>query len=485
VTPSLFARESPRPAALMRIGLGLVLLWDAAGRWGHVVELYSADGLPLPLFPGTAFEPPALPAMWATVLYALLLYSLAGVVLGWQTRASLLLAFVLSTWLGLLDAAGTFKKYSVIGQHLLVLLVFTQSHVVWSVDAWFRRKPPEPRDSLKSLGSGTCIPLSACWPRFLARVMISSVYLGAVVTKLRLPDFANGDVLMFSLLDERWGGGRFGMWLATQPALLVLASFSTILFEMAAALLLWIPQTRRTMLVLAIGFHVSIGITLHVEIFSPLMTVALLAFLQESDLQALGRVFRRCGTDWQSVLRGPWGFREFPASGKPPEPRLRRALWSFLLFLCAGGVWTAFVCAQHASRLAEANRWSYVDEPTSTDFLASLPPRVEDYFHRMEIGSRLGYRQVFGERERFPRGSTVYVMVRTAMQRQKPLKLDWVLRDAAGAELQRHERTLQPAFSYVSFAFQTSRPRLPAGEYEIVLEAEGKVAVRKSFRLRE
>jgi len=502
VTAPLFARESPRPAAVMRIGLGLVLLWDAAARWPHVVELYSADGLPLPLFPGTAFEPPALPATWAAVLYALLLYSLAGVVLGWQTRASLLIAFALSAWLGLLDAAGTFKKYSVIGLHLLVLLSFTQSHAVWSVDAWHWRRRNRRTDfqsvrrtgcrsvsrtDWKSVLRVNCTPLSPCWPRFLARVMISAVYLGAVVTKLRLTDFANGDLLMFSLLDERWGGGRFGMWLATQPRLLVLASFATILFEIAATVLLWVPQTRRTMLVLAIGFHASIGVALHVGIFSPLMIVALLAFLRESDLAALSRAFRRRGTDWESVAVGRISN---PSVGPPtdrPAGRIGNPSYvSLILFLCTGGVWTAFVCVQQAaSRPAATDRWSEVDEQTSTDFLASLPPRVEDYFHRIEIGSRTGYRQVFGEHESFPRGSTVHVMVRTAMQRQKPLTLHWVLRDAAGNELQRHERTLHPAFSYVSFAFQTSRPPLPAGEYEILLEAEGNVAVRKSFRLRE
>lgn len=482
MTASLFAPESPRPAALMRIGLGLVLLWDAAGRWGHVVELYSSDGLPLPLFPGTAFEPPALPATWAVVLYALLLYSLAGVVLGWQTRVSLLAAFVLSAWLGLLDAAGTFKKYSVIGLHLLVLLSFTQSHAVWSLDAWLRRKRTD------------FIPLSPRWPRFLARVLISAVYLGAVVTKLRLPDFANGDLLMFSLLDERWGGGWLGMWLATQPRLLVLVSFATILFEMAAALLLWVPQTRRTMLVLALGFHLSIGLAMHVEIFSPLMIVALLAFVRESDLHALriGKVGvpTSVGPISSNVRAASLGPTEVgtptSAMGHDRNPSLRPAILSLGLFLSVGGVWTVLVCAQHAaSDAGKTDRWSYLDEKTADDVLASFPPRVEDYVHRMEIGSRLGYRQVFGERDNFPRGTTIYVMVRMAMQRQKPLELQWVLRDAAGTELQRQRRTLAPAFSYVSFVFQTSRPLLPAGEYEIVLEANGQVAARKSFRLVE
>ena len=59
---SLFGWESPRPAAIIRIGLGLVLLWDALPRWPDIVELYSTAGMTLPLFPGTLFEPTALSA---------------------------------------------------------------------------------------------------------------------------------------------------------------------------------------------------------------------------------------------------------------------------------------------------------------------------------------------------------------------------------------------------------------------------------------
>ena len=46
-----FAPESPRPLALMRIVLGLVLIVEAGVRWPSAIELYSTAGLPMPPFP--------------------------------------------------------------------------------------------------------------------------------------------------------------------------------------------------------------------------------------------------------------------------------------------------------------------------------------------------------------------------------------------------------------------------------------------------
>jgi hypothetical protein len=213
------------------------------------------------------------------------------------------------------------------------------------------------------------------------------------------------------------------------------------------------------------------------------MIVALLAFVRESDLRAL-RISRLLDLN-RGGLRSRSARSLTESAIRNPQSAIAPAVLSLALFVFTGAVWMLFVVAQRASDAAGRDRWSYLDEQTADDILAAQPPRAEDYVHRMEIGSRLGYRQVFGERENFPRGSTIFVVVRLAMQRQEPLELQWVLRDSAGNELQRHRRTLAPAFSYVSFAFQTAPPELPAGEYEIVLEADGQVAARKAFRLVE
>jgi len=470
VTGRLFGWESPRPAAVMRIGLGAVLLWDALIHWPYVVELYSADGMPMPLFPGTAFAPPALPAEWAVVLFGLMVFSLGAVVAGWQTRLSLFTAFVLTGWFGLLDSAGTFKKYSVIALHLLLLLAFSRSQAVWSLD---RRLDPQRRIRTQ---------LSPRWPRLLMRVLLSSIYLGAVITKLRMPDFANGDVLTFSLLDERWGGNRLGMWLSTQPRLMILLSMGTILFEMAALFLLWVPKTRRAMLLLAFLFHLGIGVTMHVGIFSPLMIVALGAFLRESDLQLamkpLVKLRRRTAN-----TGSPDGFP------KSPGASWRMRLWSSSLYLLSAAFFAAAGFGQQyytdqsgVFQPEKSPPWRAVDEQTADDFLAPEPFRVADYFHRVEIGGRLGYRHLFGERERFRRGLSVYVMTRL-IQRTVTLQLECVLIDPNGDEARRHRLELHPAYNYASFRFRTDVPNRPAGEYTILLIANGKEVARRRFTL--
>ena len=61
MTGMLFAPEGPRRVALMRIGLGLLLLWHAGSRWRYAVELYSTFGPAMPIFwrgePSPPFDP--------------------------------------------------------------------------------------------------------------------------------------------------------------------------------------------------------------------------------------------------------------------------------------------------------------------------------------------------------------------------------------------------------------------------------------------
>ncbi|MGH7130045.1 MAG: HTTM domain-containing protein [Planctomycetaceae bacterium] len=262
-----FAPESPRPLAALRIALGLVLLYYAAVRWPYAIELYSSDGAPMPLFPGTWLEPPALDARWTVVLHSVYVFALCGLVLGWRTRLSAAVALVFLLWFGLLDVSGTFKKYSVIAAHLLFLLAVSQCGAVWSID---RRLSPERHDRCR---------LAAAWPRRLMQLFLCSVYLGAAYTKMRRADFASGDLPAFSLQSDLWGGTAWGLWLSTHPKWLVLAAAATVLFETLFPALVWVPRLRRAMLLLAAGFHLTLAATMHLGIFSPVMLAGLLAFL--------------------------------------------------------------------------------------------------------------------------------------------------------------------------------------------------------------
>ena len=240
VTNFLFAVESPRSYALMRIGLATVWLWEFFGKWPFAVELYSVAGN-VTRFPG--FPEITLSASNTVMLHSLMLVSLVAVLIGWWTRLNLALSGFLVLGFAFQDAISTLTKYTAISTHLLILLAFTQSGAVWSVDAWFRRRHT------------SAVPLSPVWPRRLMQLLVCSVYWGAAITKIRLPDFATGDLLEFSLLDDAYGGTYFGHWIATHPQLLIVGSLLTVVYEVLFPVLIWIPCMRRVMLCCGVLFH--------------------------------------------------------------------------------------------------------------------------------------------------------------------------------------------------------------------------------------
>ena len=462
-----FAPESPRPLALLRIATGMVFLYDAIVRWPFAVELYSADGLPMPvfppeLFPGTHFMPSPLSAFWTVALHSLLVFSLVTVTIGWRTRTSLWVAFAISLWLGLLDQAGTFKKYSVIGLHLMLLLSFTRCCGAWSVD------------SLLSRGCRRFTRLSLAWPRRLIQVLVIAVYLGGAITKLRLPDFANGDLLMFSLLDDQWGGGYLGHWLSTKPNLLILASIGTVLFEIAFPLLIWNPRLRRPMLVLAVTFHLMLATTMHLGIFSFVMLTALLSFVEERDMSRL-------------VGNG------HPALPKCDGSVIRTSAISGAGWVVAAGLLTSAGVVLHSDGI-RTQRGRTVFEPihgqTYLNILASLTPaqegRFDYYFHRVELGNRLSSdgTRTLGSASRFRPGMTVHACARL-IQNHPPLQIEWTLIRPDGEKVQ-FAYPLAASVSHATVGFAlTDQDQTPAGEYRLILRADGYEVATRGFVLRE
>eukprot|EP00913_Durusdinium_trenchii_P035264 g32994.t1 len=468
VTSFLLAPENPVRVAAIRIGLGAVLLFDAVMHWPYVVELYSSDGMPMPMLPGSVIEPHAFSAGVTVVLFSIMLFALLSVVVGWQTRLSLLIALVLTATIGLLDPPGTFKKYSVIALHVLLLLACSRSAAVASVDAWVNNEP------------GRLIQLTPVWPRRLMQVLISSVYLGAVITKIRLPDFASGDLIMFSLLDERWGGNWLGMWLAMQPKLLMFISYGTVILELAGALLLWVPSTRLPMMVILMLFHASIGLSMHVGIFSPTMIVVLLAFSKPGDLERLRQFASHI------LKRDLWKPRR--STTAPPLPELvdpvttrRRKMLSvatyvgaMALFCGVGYLQQSVVDYTGVFQGEVADEWEYLPEEMIQELDAPRKPHPADHFHRIEIGSRLGFLQTFGEHQVFKRGSTIQIVARLT-QNHPELELEWILQPPGGLDPVSQKQTLARGFTYTTRGFRLDREEHPTGTYTVIVKANGKL----------
>ncbi|MEX0716824.1 MAG: HTTM domain-containing protein [Planctomycetaceae bacterium] len=465
-----FAPESPRPLALMRILLGLALLLDCVPRWPHVVEMYSSAGTPLPLHPETVLHPLELPPAETALLYAGLLFALVCVVLGWWTRLSLVAAAALLAWFGLLDFAGTMKKYTVIGIHLLVLSAFSRCAAVWSLDRLFDSR----RDRRVSL--------SPAWPRRLMQILFCAVYVGAATTKFRTSDFATGDLLYFSLLDLRWGGEWLGLWLVAHPKLLVVSSYATLLFETAFPLLVWMPRMRRPLLLAAVLFHSSMALVMTLAVFTPVMLAALCAFLEERDLVWLRRFGR---SESRRDIASP---RSAASVGPTISRVLARHALNGVAFLTAGAAFVGAGFAHQRSadwygvfRGAPPEPLIEIDEATFNERMAGVTPRNAEYVYRVELGERISTHHAFGASSRFRVDERAWLLVR--LIRPHPgMRLELELAATDGSFNREEVHFAPPEIAYLFFPFDFTDEH-PPGDYEIVVKSNGFVAARKPFEL--
>jgi hypothetical protein len=492
-----FAPESPRPLALVRIVVGLVLFVDSLLHWRHGIELYSTLGPAIPTFvrpiearadeplaqDDARERPPArvkpifprlVPTPTAAVIgHTLLIFSLVCVTLGWHTRISLATALILALWLAPLDVTATFGKHFVLALHVLFLLVFSRCGAAWALDVLGGRE-----------GSDCCQLASAC-PRRLIQILICSIYLGAVVTKIKSPSFANGDSLTFSLVDDHWGGGRFGMWLTTLRHVPLLMSWGTLLFELSFPVLVWIPRWRFPFVVLAFAVHATMGGLLSLGIFSPVMFAALLAFLTEGDLARIGGLVRRV-----AIWNGGRTVAVPPSADERAQSENRdTGHWrSAGCYLLAGAT---FVASGYVIQFLfdwygafDRRRLPPLQEVAAGDvaeMLAARPPAWEDYFHRVELGSRFGGNQVFGSSDRFRIGQRAYVLTQMPMP-HPAVELEGLLVATDGRQCARFTHRFDEGFSYAINGFELT-PELAPGPYRVILRVEDFVVAERRFEL--
>lgn len=476
----LFATERPYVLAAVRVLGALVLLQETVLHWPDAVELYSTAG---PAIPAFASWPVASP-LWAAGGCSLLVVALVTLCLGWHSRASAWLAWALSLWLWPLDAPGTFAKYSVLGIHLLFWLGVGSAGKVWSVDAMLR--PGQAGEFAFSL------------PRRMLQALVCAVYFGAVLTKLHTPGYLNGDLLSFSLLDEHWGTGNWGAGLARHPQWLLMGSLSILAVEALFPVLIWFERSRRGIWLAVVLLHTILGCLLHIGIFSPLMLVLLLAFVEERDWRWVAQW--QC---WRMIQRTVRGWKWLPAGewlGIEPEARLPNSV-HFAARPQAGMVWSwgaILVAWGGLASLGALGLW-WLDrsevfgnrppavlqelEPGEVELrLTQQLPPYSDYLHRVELGQRFGGNQTFGARDHFPRGSTVYLLVQT-VSAHPALTISGVLLDPQGNEVRRATTSLDAASTYTVLAYELL-PAFAPGEYRVILQAEGTDVWQRRFRVR-
>jgi hypothetical protein len=288
-------REDAAALALVRIFVGLVLVYDYVEIWrlDLAIALYAPSPEGFGLGGASALGPHGL---WLVALLAAI-----GVATGTLTRVSCVVLVVVSAQLAQVSPNAE-RGIDIILRIVVGVLAFSQCHARWSIDAWVRARIGRPMSHK--------IP---AWPRYLLLLQLIWIYFSGGLNKGGAPWGPNGGFTALANILADPHVARFDPgWLELAMPLTRVATALTMLFEFGAPLYLLFyyyaatrdragrlrarcnrVRARWLWIALGLSFHLGIAIGMQLGIF-PWGMLALYPVLLLPE--ELGRFRRRPST---------------------------------------------------------------------------------------------------------------------------------------------------------------------------------------------
>jgi hypothetical protein len=307
----LFAPTDPLPLGLFRIALGVVLLarfltlcltfdplfteaspvtMGAAREYGRLVT----TALPyyrLNLFALSESN------TWAAGLFAVYGAAIVAFLIGRHTRVAALLVLVLTHSVHHREPILWVGGDSVLQVYTFWML-FVPAGAALSLDAARRMRNNQTR------------PIVRRWSLLLLQAQLALIYLSSFLLKLDLPAWTDGTALglawQMPLYGRPWGAA-----LAAVPGLVLLGTWTTMIFEIAFPFLVWLPRFRPWLLVVGAVFHIGIELTLRTGPFSWAMLACYVPFVPAEYLRnwferAAERKPEGLLWQWRALSQGRW-----------------------------------------------------------------------------------------------------------------------------------------------------------------------------------
>ncbi|WP_166644206.1 HTTM domain-containing protein [Leucobacter luti] len=284
------------------IGLGLLASnfatrlysFGPGSAWSNEHTDPQSDLSALPVL--ALFRAASLNASLYTVLYIALMALAVLVVLGWRTRAILFMYGAL--WVSFIEANDLLgdqgdNMYRII----LILLLFTQSSAVLSLDARRRSKAVAAARRTWVRGKNTSLRELSNLLHNLALVVLACqvffVYVSGALYKTAGLPWQNGTAIYDPLATDRFGSWPWISELLTANASMVaVLTWSSILLQLAFPFMLLSAPTRRFALVGIWCFHVGIGVLMGLPWFSLTMIAVDFIFVRDVSWLTLNRRIR-------------------------------------------------------------------------------------------------------------------------------------------------------------------------------------------------
>ena len=273
-----FAPEPTSTLALVRIALGVVAFAWALSLWSDLFDLYGVGGV-------VPSQPAGGPGTWGLLgiaggdaplvcVYAALLVAAPAVAVGFHTR---LAAIVLFVTLLAFHRRNPFVLND--GDALLRLLALYMALAPAGAALSLDRLRREPEAFWE-------FPTRAPWALRLIQLQLCAVYLSTVVQRLSGEYWTNGSAVSYVLRLEDLQRFPVPAALCESMELARVATFGTLLLELALAFAVWNRRARPWVLGCGVALHLSIEYSLRVGFFSLAILACYLAFVPACAAQA-------------------------------------------------------------------------------------------------------------------------------------------------------------------------------------------------------
>ncbi|WP_036385057.1 HTTM domain-containing protein [Muricauda sp. MAR_2010_75] len=195
-------------------------------------------------------------------LFLICFVSAAFLLVGFYSRL-----FSLILFLGYLILVSTMPLFTygkdVFLQIILFYFLFLPTGNSYSIDNY-----------LKNLKKRKCYRKSH-YSRLGLRVVqihLCIVYLSAGIEKIFLPEWWNGETMWYALTQKDFSSIELG-FLKNHPIIFTVLGIYVIAIEVSYFILMWIPKTRKIVLINIILIHLAIAISMKMPMFAALMII--------------------------------------------------------------------------------------------------------------------------------------------------------------------------------------------------------------------
>lgn len=308
-----FQDQPTTPLEITRIGVGLALVLHYGMASPYLFTFWGDDGwLPRELLARTALNPwkqSALfyftaPWQWAA-FHTLFLLCAAALMLGWRTSWVKWFVLIAHISYDYRNPEMTYGVHAMLAC-LLLILCFAPIGRAISLDRVREVRRAKHKDLAAHPPACTSRWGFACTR--LMQIQMAVIFFFSATDKLKGNDWLRGDAIWNVFVIDDYSNGMLLDLFASQYWMVNVATYATILIEIAYPFMIWQRASRPYLLAAAIFLHLQFAFLMNLYCFSFVMIMGHVSFMRPEWLQRLGAAWKQRMGAMEMIYDGTCGF---------------------------------------------------------------------------------------------------------------------------------------------------------------------------------